>query len=294
MIILTPTGYDEVAFKISTFLHTGEKTEYDIELEMLSLFSISSEMVKDILNQMKRLRLIIFSEDNFWSLTPELLVLIETNDNRLFTLISSFQFGGDIPFITPEEEPKVIEEIDQDDLEIFRIEIEKKISDYKAFLRSRLKEFLLKMNAYRLEEVVIELLVKSGEGKLGFTTLKSNDGGIDGYIFESYLKQGAMAVQTKRYAENLLVKKNEIHEFMSVCREKGVKNGYFVTTSSFSDTAIGVARLELCLVDGDQLVDLIIKTKLGLKKISGTLYSIDDDYFFRPPMPSGKVFQVLQ
>lgn len=65
-----------------------------------------------------------------------------------------------------------------------------------------------------------------------------------------------MAVQIKRYAENSIIKKKEIHEFLSICSMKGIKNGYFVTTSSFSESAIDVARLELCLVDGEQLLNL--------------------------------------
>ncbi|RAS75607.1 hypothetical protein, partial [Priestia endophytica] len=68
----------------------------------------------------------------------------------------------------------------------------------------------------------------------------------------------------------------------------------FVTTSSFSDSAIKIARLELCLVDGNQLVDLIFKTQIGLKKNSGILHLIDDEYFMRLPMPTGETLQVIQ
>ncbi|RAS75809.1 restriction endonuclease, partial [Priestia endophytica] len=233
MTISTPTAYDEVAFKIIVSLQDGEKNEDDIEHEMFSIFSISSEIIKDLLHIMKRLELIYFNENNNWSLTTESLSLIESGDSRLDTLISSFQFGELTNVVTLKEDI-VVDESELDDLEILRIETEHKIVEYNNALRLRLKEILLKMNPYRFEEVVIELLVKSGEGKLGITTSKSNDGGIDGYIFQSYLKQGPMAVQTKRYAENLLINKKEIHEFMSVCRSEGVRNGYFVTTSSFS------------------------------------------------------------
>jgi len=291
MKTLVPSPYDQVAFNIATLLHKEDMTEYELEIELLSLFGISSEIVRDLLSQMEKLKLLCFDEENHWTLTPECLFLLNNNDSRLSTLISSFQFG-EIPFTISEEENKEENTLEKDALEILRDEVEKKINEYNISLGSRLKELLLSMNAYRLEEVVIELLVKSGEGKFGFTTPKSNDGGIDGYLFESNLKRGGMPIQTKRYAENVYVTKSEIHEFISVCRSKGVKTGYFVTTSFFSDTAKGVARLELCLVDGEQLIDLILKTKVGLIKQSNYLYSIDEDYFLCSPMPSGKAFEV--
>ncbi|WP_226556626.1 restriction endonuclease [Priestia aryabhattai] len=291
MKTLVPSPYDQVAFNIATLLHKEDMTEYELEIELLSLFGISSEIVRDLLSQMEKLKLLCFDKENHWKLTPECLFLLNNSDSRLSTLISSFQFG-EIPFTISEEENKEENTLEKDALDILRDEVEKKINEYNISLGSRLKELLLSMNAYRLEEVVIELLVKSGEGKFGFTTPKSNDGGIDGYLFESNLKRGGMPVQTKRYAENIYVTRSEIHEFISVCRSEGVKTGYFVTTSFFSDTAKDVARLELCLVDGEQLIDLIRKTKVGLIKQSDYLYSIDEDYFLRSPLPSGKTFEI--
>ncbi|MGV2941469.1 restriction endonuclease [Mesobacillus sp. LC4] len=292
MTLLVQNAYDQIALEIVKSLQNGEKCEHELETEILSFFAISSSDLQILLDQMKRLCLIDFTLSNSWSNTHQTVSLINTNDSRLNSLISSFQFG-EIPVIQYATKTNTeVAQQEEDSLLIFKKEIEEKINEYNNLLRLRLKEILLKMNEYRLEEVVVELLVKSGEGGYGHTTPKSNDGGIDGVVFESPLKRGAMLIQTKRYADHILVNKNEIHEFLSVCRTRGARTGYFVTTSSFSNTAISTARFDLCLVNGDQLIDMILKSGIGLLKEYGSLYSIDENYFLRPPLPSGQIFEV--
>lgn len=292
MSTVVQSAYDKVAFNITTLLFNGNLSEYEIEKELLSLYSISSENVRYLLLQLEKLNIIFFNDENYWTLTKESILLIENNDDRLPTLLSSFQFG-DIPSITNNEE-EIARVIDKEDdiLELLKTEVEEKIEEYNNILISRIKELLLTVNPFRLEEIVIEVLVKSGEGQYGVGTPKTHDGGIDGYIYETLLKRGGMPIQTKQHAEHRYVTAEEIHGFLSVCRSKGANTGYYVTTSYFSDTAKTTARLELCLIEGEQLVNLVLKTKVGLINGSGYLLSIDEDYFLRPPSPSGSKFEV--
>src|SRR6478752_1770369 len=129
MKTLVPSPYDQVAFNIATLLHKEDMTEYELEIELLSLFGISSEIVRDLLSQMEKLKLLCFDEENHWTLTPECLFLLNNNDSRLSTLISSFQFG-EIPFTISEEENKEENTLEKDALEILRDEVEKKINEY--------------------------------------------------------------------------------------------------------------------------------------------------------------------
>lgn len=291
MITVEPSAYDKIAFNITTLLIEGDLSEYEIEDELLSQYSISSENVRDLLIQMEKLSIIFFNERNLWTLTNQSLLLIENNDDRLPTLLSSFQFG-EVPSITNIEAKTVIfKDKEQDTLELLRTEVEEKIKKYNNSLKSRIRELLLTANPFRLEEIVIEVLVESGEGEYGVGTPKTHDGGIDGYIFETPLERGGMPIQTKQHAEHKYVTADDIHSFLSVCRSKGANTGYYVTTSYFSDTAKTTARLELCLVDGEQLVNLIFKTKVGFRSSSGYLNSVNQEYFLRPPLPSGIKFE---
>jgi restriction system protein len=294
MSTLVPSVYDKLAFNIISLLCEDNLSEYDIEKELLSIYSLSSENVRDLLNQMEKLKIIYLNEDNHWSLTNESLKLIDNNDDRLPTLLSSFQFGEiSFTFNQPEDELETVEDQNQDLLIRLKAETEDKIDEYYTSLRVRIRELLLTSNPFRLEEIAIELLVKSGEGKYGVGTPKTHDGGIDGYVYETLLERGGMPIQTKQHAEHRYVTAEEIHGFLSVCRSKGANTGYYVTTSYFSDTAKTTSRLELCLIDGEQLVNLVLKTKVGLIAERGYLPSIAEDYFLRPPLPSGKKFEVF-
>jgi restriction system protein len=293
MSVVVPNPYDKLALNITKLLYNGNLSEYEIENELLSLFGISSEIVRDMLLQMERLDMIYFNDTNHWGLTSESISLIESNDERLQSLLSSFQFG-EISFeITATEDIPLKIETQLDSLEELRSVVELQIREYNISLKSRLKELLLTANPFRLEEIAIEVLVKSGEGKYGVGTPKTHDGGIDGYIFESLLKRGGMPIQTKQHAEHKYVTAEEIHGFLSVCKSKGAKTGYYVTTSYFSDTAIDTSKLELCLIDGEMLINLILKSKLGLlKEPNGYLFFIDENYFLCPPLPRGTKFEI--
>ncbi|WP_336883610.1 restriction endonuclease [Priestia koreensis] len=290
---MNPTAYDRVAFEISNYLQPSNRSEFCIERKMYGIFALSSDDVKNILEMMEKIDLLVFT-DQHWSLSPTLSSLIVNDDKRINTLISSFQYGNISNIYLEEANSPKVDETELDELDILMNEIHNKIETYNNMLRIRLKDTLLKMNPYRLEEIVVELLVKSGEGKAGYATKKSNDGGIDGYIFRTLLKQGPMAIQTKRYADHVYVKNSEIHQFISAYKNKGVKEAYFVTTSSFSETAEEIGKMGLCLIDGDKLLNMIFTTKIGLRKISDILYSIDEKYFNQPPVQAGQLFEVFQ
>ena len=85
----------------------------------------------------------------------------------------------------------------------------------------------------------------------------------------------------KRYAENNVVGSPEINSFFGALRRKQADRGVFITTSSFTKDAKEAAKqLNIALVDGEMLTNLMIQYKVGVQ-ISQTyeLYDIDDDFF---------------
>ncbi|RCX24614.1 restriction endonuclease [Bacillus sp. AG236] len=142
----------------------------------------------------------------------------------------------------------------------------KSYKEYMVNLRKYLKSLLMNMNAYSFESLVIDVLIQSKEALHGEVTKKSGDGGIDGLLYRTPLKQGEIPVQVKRYAENNLVGEDDIRDFIGAWSQKHFSGAYFVTTSSYTNKAIlkGHER-GITLIDGTQLVDLMIQYKVGLE-----------------------------
>ncbi|GAF11271.1 hypothetical protein JCM19045_364 [Bacillus sp. JCM 19045] len=180
MNVIKPTPYDLVAKKITELLTEGERTDdYLIEHLTAVISDLSGESVKDMLEMMKRLKLINRINNNVWMLSNYTKELLLENKQKISTLISSEQLPS-FPQMLGESsfQMNIVEEGNENDtLSNLRREIEIKVDEYNKYLKLKLKEALLKVNAYRFEEIVIELLVKSGEGKSGIVTQKSNDGG---------------------------------------------------------------------------------------------------------------------
>ncbi|PIC55926.1 hypothetical protein CSV80_17065 [Sporosarcina sp. P12(2017)] len=138
-------------------------------------------------------------------------------------------------------------------------------SIYLKDLKRYVKHLLINMNEYKFEELVINILITSGEAPFGEVTKKSNDGGIDGYLYKTRLKQGSMPIQVKRYEDNNLIGVNAIRDFIGAMDQSHRGGSYFISTSTFTYKAIEKAEEHgVILLNGNQLVDLIIEFKVGL------------------------------
>ncbi len=165
---------------------------------------------------------------------------------------------------------------------------EKQIRDWFEKQNSDLSEALIaklrKTDPYQFEEMMVKLLNAMGyKGTNGqsVVTQKFNDGGIDGIINQDPLGLRTVYIQVKRYAENNVVGSPEINSFFGALRRKQADRGVFITTSSFTKDAKEAAKqLNIALVDGEMLTNLMIQYKVGVQ-VSQTyeLYDIDDDFF---------------
>lgn len=171
-----------------------------------------------------------------------------------------------------------------DEIQTPNEQIDKGIDDLNDDLKNELIEKILEKEPEFFEQFVTKLLNKMGYGyKLGETTQKTRDGGIDGVVNEDILGFSKIYFQAKRYRDNK-VGINDIKQFVGTLVDKQTKKGLFITISTFSDDAIKYANNQvatsLVLVDKNILADLMIKYKVGVQiKEIKEIYQIDNDFF---------------
>ena len=135
------------------------------------------------------------------------------------------------------------------------------------------------------ERLVVELLVSMGYGgsfeDAGKAIGKSGDEGIDGIIKEDKLGLDVIYLQAKKWANP--VGSPEIQKFAGALLGKKAKKGIFITTSTFSESAIMYAKNienKIILVDGEQLTKYMVDNGVGVSEITSyKIKKIDLDYF---------------
>lgn len=156
---------------------------------------------------------------------------------------------------------------------------------YLGDLKHSLLEKVRECHPSFFEKLVVDLLLAMGYGcddKSGQVIGKSHDGGIDGIISEDKLGLNLIYIQAKRYNEGNSVGRPEIQRFIGAMQK--AEKGVFITTSKFTKEALDFANAEsrkhIGLIDGDSLVELMIKYSVGLERIKEYIvYKIDEDYF---------------
>ena len=153
--------------------------------------------------------------------------------------------------------------------------------EYLNSLKQDLLEALKKVDPVRFERIVLDLMEKMNYGTGSMTKL-SHDGGIDGIVNEDELGLQKIYLQAKRYSENK-VNEKEIQNFVGALGCSIVSKGVFITTSFFDERAKRKAEAAqgkvVRLIDGDELVTLMIKYNLGVQpKITFTIKRLDEDY----------------
>lgn len=162
------------------------------------------------------------------------------------------------------------------------------ITTLNSDLRSRLLEEILKQSPAFFERLVLDVLLAMGYGgsredaahHLG----KSNDEGIDGRINQDPLGLDQIMIQAKRYDPKNTIDRKTIQAFIGSLSGQGVVKGVFITTSSFAASAEEFvhrgSNTKIVLIDGDTLLDLMIRHKIGVH-VDRTveLLNLDQNYF---------------
>ena len=179
------------------------------------------------------------------------------------------------------------ESSDDKTIEAFELNV-KQVDDWfskqKIDFADNLLVRLRKVNPYKFEKMMTHLLAEMGyKGTDGeeLVTQKSNDGGIDGIINKDPLGLETVYVQVKRYGENNTVGSPEINGFYGALTRMHANRGVFITTSSFSkDAKVAAKQLNIALVDGEMLTNLMIQYHVGVQ-VTQTydIFDIDEDFF---------------
>lgn len=137
------------------------------------------------------------------------------------------------------------------------------------------------------EKVVVKLLTAMGYGgsvsDAGRALGRSGDGGVDGVIDEDALGLDRIYVQAKRYKDGNTVGPGAIRDFFGALDQFKAGKGLFVTTSTFTPSAVSTAgglSKRLVLIDGPQLARLMIRYEVGCR-VEEQLYikKLDEEFF---------------
>ncbi len=137
------------------------------------------------------------------------------------------------------------------------------------------------------ERLIVNLLLSMGFGgsvrDAGRALGRSGDDGVDGVIDQDPLGLDRVYVQAKRYAPANKIGSGAIRDFFGSLDRHKASKGLFVTTSSFSTSAIDTAEYlskRIVLIDGDQFAKLMIRYNVGCRvEETFEIKKIDEDYF---------------
>lgn len=112
---------------------------------------------------------------------------------------------------------------------------------------------------------------------------RSGDGGVDGVIDEDALGLDRIYVQAKCYGEQSAVGPGAIRDFFGALDQKKASKGLFVTTSTFTksavETAAGLSK-RIVLVNGMKFARLMIQHDVGCRRVEEMIVRKVDEEFF--------------
>lgn len=175
------------------------------------------------------------------------------------------------------QEVRVTDPIEQIEDGVRRIEVE---------VGEELLDRLRESHPDFFEQAVVNLLLAMGYGGVeqrGRRIGGTGDEGIDGIIDQDALGLDQVYVQAKRYKAGNNIGRETIQAFVGALHGFGASRGVFLTTSAFTSGATSYANnvaSRVVLIDGDRLVKLMIKYRVGVQvRDTYTAVEIDADFF---------------
>jgi len=162
------------------------------------------------------------------------------------------------------------------------------IQTINAATRTQMDSLLHSMPPDRFEAMIHELLIQMGfdEGTLVMTPYQG-DGGIDvaGTLRAAGLTDVNAAVQVKRWKRNVGAPTvTQLRGSLQVHQQ-----GIIITTSDFTGSARAEAtapgKSRISLINGQALLDLLFKHKVGVQEKTFTVMSVDEDWWGDLLMP---------
>ena len=146
--------------------------------------------------------------------------------------------------------------------------------------RKELREHLKCMHPYRFEQLVRDLLEAMGYEDVTVTKA-SGDYGVDVVATVQFgITTITEVVQVKRRQES--IQRPILDQLRGALPYYKALRGTIITLGTFStgciNAALFVGAAPIGLIDGEKLLDLLIKYDIGVKKRSISLYEIDEEY----------------
>ena len=160
--------------------------------------------------------------------------------------------------------------------------IEQALSEIRQSVCAEMLQSLSTVNPVFFEAIVLDLLHKMGYGTNRADLQRvggSGDAGIDGIISLDKLGLEKVYVQAKRWQNS--IGRPEVQAFYGALAGQRANKGVFITTSFYTQQAIEFAKSveKIVLVDGKQLVELLIDYEIGTSSKTVKIPKFDSDYF---------------
>ncbi len=149
-----------------------------------------------------------------------------------------------------------------------------------AAMQDHLRDRMYQTTPEEFEVLCKMVLVRRLETRsLQVTAFRQDDGiDIEGVIDEGIVR-ALLGVQVKRYNEGNTVSNNYIQRFHGALAQQNHQIGTFITSSSFTTPAIDAAeQLQICLVDGQQLSQLMVEHEIGVEERQNS-FEIQDEFW---------------
>lgn len=155
------------------------------------------------------------------------------------------------------------------------------IKNYNDAQTKELRERLEKMNPYRFEMLIKDLL-EAMDYEDVVVTKQSGDKGVDVLAsFQFGITQIKEVVQVKRHKGNIT--RPVLDQLRGALPYHAAIRGTIITTGGFAqgckDAALFPGAAPITLIDGDKVIELLLKHGVGVKKKPQTLIEIDESYF---------------
>lgn len=160
--------------------------------------------------------------------------------------------------------------------------IQQQIENIQIQIHKDLRKQLLNMPPQKFEELIRLLLEEMGFEETE-TTPFSNDKGVDvrGVLRSNPLSVVKVAIQAKRWTNN--VGAGVVRDLRGSLKVSDSEQGLIITPSDFSsgakEEAQATGKTPIRLINGNQLVDLLILYKVGVKKEEYVVPTIDSEYW---------------
>lgn len=159
------------------------------------------------------------------------------------------------------------------------------IKDYNAAQTTALRERLECLDPYRFEELIKDLLEAMDYENVQVTK-QSGDKGVDVIAnFQFGITEIKEVVQVKRHKTNIT--RPVLDQLRGALPLHGALRGTIITIGGFAkgckDVALFPGAAPITLIDGDKLIELLIKHGVGIKQKKLSLLEVDDSYFEGSP-----------